>query len=606
MLQKNYLKGDKNLNKLENKQIADKVNFINNYIYAPNAATGSAVDANSNVTHKTIAALDSELYKDYTIQLNRKIICDKIEEMYGNKLKKSFLRDLNSHIIYVNDETSLKPYTYSPKECVQVIYRGKKLLLNFDVLYGMCKESEVQEESGIWCKYPSDLSVIDKDGLTKVTRLTRKDRHRSLVRIKTQNGEDIVVTDNHPMIINDNDDTIVAEDSLGSMQLSSSNCLSFSNNNSVDIADIVSCEDVYDTFVVCRETDRDKLTPIRRIIPIDEELGYFIGFFIGDGNYVTGANTVGFTQKTPEVLHKLNEIIYNKFSICGKVRKNGDKYVLVITNYALRYFLQDYMHVNAVSKDKTLPANIMEFSIEFARGVLEGLIDSDGTVTDKHVAIRLSSRGAITQLIALAKILGYKPKSTYQATPFGNNESYHTNYCIWGVTISIVDKENYNLSYKLSNQTINITQRYVEGWRRITKVELVEDYANTCPFIYDMTTETHTFISNNLYVHNCASISLYPFLLEGTKCMGGVSDAPKNLQSFNGSFVNCVYQVASNFAGAVATVEYLHMFDWFARNQYGSDYLETNSKVIGQELQGTVYALNQPASARGELSPLSI
>ena len=48
------------------------------------------------------------------------------------------------------------------------------------------------------------------------------------------------------------------------------------------------------------------------------------------------------------------------------------------------------------------------------------------------------------------------------------------------------------------------------------------------------------------------------------------------------------------------------MFDWFARNQYGSDYLETNSKVIGQELQGTVYALNQPASARGELSPLSI
>ena len=100
----------------------------------------------------------------------------------------------------------------------------------------------------------------------------------------------------------------------------------------------------------------------------------------------------------------------------------------------------------------------------------------------------------------------------------------------------------------------------------------------------------------------CASITLYPFLLEGTKCMGGVSKAPNNLQSFCGSFVNLVYQVASNFAGAVATVEFLHYFDYFARKQYGKDYLKTNAKEIKQELQGVVYGLNQPASARGDQS----
>ena len=95
-------------------------------------------------------------------------------------------------------------------------------------------------------------------------------------------------------------------------------------------------------------------------------------------------------------------------------------------------------------------------------------------------------------------------------------------------------------------------------------------------------------------------------MLEGTKCLGGVSKAPKNLQSFNGSFVNFIYQVASDFAGACATVEYLHMFDWFARNQYGENYLDTHKKEIAQEFQGTVYALNQPASARGRMLPLSI
>lgn len=117
-------------------------------------------------------------------------------------------------------------------------------------------------------------------------------------------------------------------------------------------------------------------------------------------------------------------------------------------------------------------------------------------------------------------------------------------------------------------------------------------------------------IHNHLiYVHDesslkpyCASISLYPFLLEGTKSLGGVSGPPKNLQSFCGGFVNLVYQVASNFAGAVATVEFLHMFDYFARKTYGRAYLETNKKEIEQELQGVVYALNQPASARGDQS----
>lgn len=116
-------------------------------------------------------------------------------------------------------------------------------------------------------------------------------------------------------------------------------------------------------------------------------------------------------------------------------------------------------------------------------------------------------------------------------------------------------------------------------------------------------------VSHKMYVHDetslrpyCASITLYPFLLEGTKCIGGVSKAPTNLQSFCGSFVNLVYQVAANFAGAIATVEFLHYFDYFARLTYGADYLDTHKKEITQELQGVVYGLNQPSSARGDQS----
>ena len=114
---------------------------------------------------------------------------------------------------------------------------------------------------------------------------------------------------------------------------------------------------------------------------------------------------------------------------------------------------------------------------------------------------------------------------------------------------------------------------------------------------------------HRIYVHDetslrpyCASITMYPFLLEGTKALGGCSNAPTNLQSFCGSFVNLIYQVAANFAGAVATVEFIHYFDYFARKQYGADYLKTHTKEIQQELQGVVYGLNQPSSARGDQS----
>lgn len=59
---------------LREKQVDDRLAFIKDYIGADNAATGSEVDSNSNVTHKTVATMEAELYKFYTVQLNRKLV----------------------------------------------------------------------------------------------------------------------------------------------------------------------------------------------------------------------------------------------------------------------------------------------------------------------------------------------------------------------------------------------------------------------------------------------------------------------------------------------------------------------------------------------------
>lgn len=115
----------------------------------------------------------------------------------------------------------------------------------------------------------------------------------------------------------------------------------------------------------------------------------------------------------------------------------------------------------------------------------------------------------------------------------------------------------------------------------------------------------------------CCSISLYPYLLNGLKDLGGSSAVPKHANSFIGGIINLVFLVASQFAGAVAIPEFLTYFDHFLRKDYGDDYqdyLDTNFGVIGGNpitirhmiedwFQQFIYSINQPAGARNYQSP---
>lgn len=78
----------------------------------------------------------------------------------------------------------------------------------------------------------------------------------------------------------------------------------------------------------------------------------------------------------------------------------------------------------------------------------------------------------------------------------------------------------------------------------------------------------------------CCSISLYPFLLDGLTKVGGSSTAPQHLDSFCGSFINLMFLVAGQFAGATATPEFLVYFDHFARKDFGDDYMERLDDVV--------------------------
>jgi ribonucleoside-triphosphate reductase len=110
----------------------------------------------------------------------------------------------------------------------------------------------------------------------------------------------------------------------------------------------------------------------------------------------------------------------------------------------------------------------------------------------------------------------------------------------------------------------------------------------------------------------CVAITMYPFLVDGLKNIGGQSTAPTDLKSYCGEFINLVYSVSSQFMGAVATPEFLMYMDYFIRKDYGDDYLnilnkqvEINRKgrtleqVIENCFQQVVHSMNMPAGNRG-------
>lgn len=134
-------------------------------------------------------------------------------------------------------------------------------------------------------------------------------------------------------------------------------------------------------------------------------------------------------------------------------------------------------------------------------------------------------------------------------------------------------------------------------------------------FIIDLNTICYAHdLSSQIGMPYCVAISLYPFLLNGIKDIGGLSAAPKNIDSFCGLFINLVFSIASQYKGAVATPGVLLCMDYFLRKEWGDDYYIKNDVIISsdhclrkmtiksqihQYFQQICYSLMQPSGSRG-------
>ena len=156
-------------------------------------------------------------------------------------------------------------------------------------------------------------------------------------------------------------------------------------------------------------------------------------------------------------------------------------------------------------------------------------------------------------------------------------------------------------------------QGFIRLNRRMLTDRIKEMYGKETADRYIYLLKNHFIYKNDetSLANYCASITMYPWLLDGTKSIGGNSKAPSNLKSFCGGFINMVFIVSSMLSGACATPEFLMYMSYFIAQEYGDDYYlradevvdlskrqRTIDKVITDCFEQIVYSINQPTGAR--------
>lgn len=590
--------------------VKNKIAFIERYKAASNTANAT-IDDNSNVFNKNIAIINSEIHKKDNTRISRAMVISKLKELYPNFNAKRYIRDLEDHVIYKHDESSfagaIAPYTYSSKEVVYVKYNDKPYLAPFDLLYNEIvteQEQLVDETNVVYQKYPENLYVYDDNGKwSQATCLTKKKRHRDLVRIKTSFGEDLVVTDNHPMIVDKENinNTVDAINSLGKKQYKTDTQFIFNNNESLNITYALDDTKVYKDYVLYKDNNATRL-PVS--IRADREFGKFVGLFIDKGKFRENSKSIEIEFDTTGDADKWSNYLQDKLNIVCLTYTYYDK-VLIAHSEFLYDLLKEYFLIGDSAYNRTLPVNIFSLNDEFALGIIEGLLNIN-SLDNVSLYYQSHSRSLILQICALLKYFGYVIDNSCSLLNHisNNNVSIST----WNVSAyklsNIKDTDNYE--YRMDGDTI-ISDIYL-----LNNTDLFAESQNE--FIYDITTETHTFALNNILVHNCTSITMYPFLMDGIKGLGGLSASPKNLKSFCGIFCNMIFAISSQFAGACACTEALLYFTYFCKKEWGDDFYKRLDEVVGcshdgkqktilseiqQYWQQIVYTINQPAAARG-------
>ena len=533
-----------------------------------------------------------------------------------------------------------RPYTYDGNECIIVRKEDydEVLCLSFKNLFNLCDFTYDIPEDDVTIGVLYGYFVLDKDSWTPIEKIVKRKKTHQMYWVKTINSRSLIVTNNHPFLIKDDDSykRVEVQNLQKGQQVHTLKKISIDQNiTSIDLSSIKLTGDTTNRLYyvdgvvielpggekrVLNDISVDKLNELRKlgyvhdlsksiiyskslggqnkshslstIFELTEDFCYFVGLFIAEGNYEPNTITIN-TDKS--LIDKIIPTIENMgFSYTLSSKENG-VYSLRIYSSILNDLFRNYFKIGSLSRNINLPIDCLSWEPKLSFSLLSGLIDGDGTVSSGNILIRTSSRQMLEQVSWLLLTQGIKScdrkNGGIGSVRYYKGKKIVQNYDIFGV--SFYTNSNCSHLFHMSKKCKDIrfpTREYIKDVdyiRDVQKIETQDDY------IYDITTSSGTFICNGIYSSNCSGQSLEYIKKFGLSLPNSLALAKpaKHPEVLLAHMVKFSAALQCNFAGAIG---------WDAVNLFFAPYLEELSdKQINQLAQMLIFEFSQQAVARG-------
>jgi len=466
----------------------------------------------------------NESFSNMTNYVVGKILALDFLDSIPEELRKAHL---NAIIHIHNLETGgYVPYSYNPKTPL-IIKRDN------------CKMIVAMEDVSI-----GDY-VIDKAGVawTKITDKIEHNSHCNLLRIKFSNGSIIEVTEDHPIIMWHHNRTKLARDII-----------------------------VGDLVQGCNISSRDFSFSSYEL---NRKLSWIIGMYIAEGNrssssYEISQNNVDIETKLMKYLEDMSIHYWKHHS------EHKTSYFL----YNKQLELDCLSTIKDYSENKNIP--YLPLSLQTFFDIISGIFDGDGCRTNSKFATQFKISSKSFELVQQIKLV-FDVARIVSSIRFNSDNIYEINFYLLPHQVPL-----FRESMKINMEPI----KFFKGSKNLgyfrKKVRVIK--ISTVPYVnnkvMDITTETSTFCSMGLKLHNCAGHNLKMLLTEGMKTPSINSRPAKHFNSIVDQVMNWLYCAQMEFAGAQSFSDFDSLLAPFIRK----DKLKYCD--VKQQIQKLVYNLN--------------
>lgn len=610
------------------------IDNFNKKFFSNTKISDVSIDSNANVRSKHIGTYFSEISKSFTKLNSIYVIWKEMKKLYGKEIADKFVEYQINGAIYLHDahHSAYMPYCVMRDELLHIKDGdGNIKLLSIEELYDMVdKKEEVIDEKAVE-KNIADLSIYvkDRNGWTQVTRLVKKKHDNKFVFIKLANGMSKVVTEDHHVITDAGE--MRAIDVKPGMKIYSEKVeVPFGDVKEVSLLKVLEeaygkdyirekilvdgipydeAEDIPEDAIISLNNSQFFM---KNKIELDKEFGWVLGIIIAEGNF--SQETVAVTNKDKEILERLKKFAKKhgiNFAIYEK--HDGSDGKRFRFKNKLFYLLVKYFIAGDYARNKSLRFDFFKFNKDFLYGIVGGIIDGDRTQManfikgrSNRIVIRMTSRKLLNQLRSIIQSAGYIVRDGTPRTP-GKNSQVKSNHMVYNIAFTPLKNGELFASQKVTEFKDRLTttgeiKRYSNkrytfdyGWQEVTTVKVFEDF--TEEYVYDLTTESHSFLVNGIETHNCFAYTLQPIVEKGLPFIDTIQSTPaKHLSTFIQHVIQFVMFASNQSSGAVGLPDFFVWMWYYVKKDLEEGIIPEDkfNWYIEQHFQILTYSFNQP------------